>query len=67
MYEVSGTLMEAIGKIEGKGDPIIAAGTTGSGKSAVEEASASNPITQALLGVREASGKGSIRRFQKIS
>lgn len=60
MYEVSNEVMEAIGRVEGKGDPIVAAGTTGSGKSAVEEASASHPVTQALLGIREASGKGSV-------
>ena len=57
MYKVSDEVMEAISKIDGKGDPVVAAGTTGSGKSAVEEASAKNPVTQSLLGIREASGK----------
>ena len=52
MYKVSDEVMEAISKIDGKGDPVVAAGTTGSGKSAVEEASAKNPVTQSLLGVR---------------
>lgn len=67
MYTVSNDLMEAIGKIEGKGDPVVAAGTTGSGKSAVEEASASHTTTQALLGVREASGKGSVTQASTIA
>lgn len=67
MYEVSSQVMEAIGRVEGKGDPIVAAGTTGSGKSAVEEASASHPVTQALLGIREASGKGSVTMASTIA
>lgn len=67
MYEVSNEVMAAIGKVEGKGDPIVAAGTTGSGKSAVEEASASHPVTQALLGIREASGKGSVTKASTIA
>lgn len=67
MYEISNEVMEAISRVEGKGDPIIAAGTTGSGKSAVEEASASHPVTQALLGIREASGKGSITKASTIA
>lgn len=67
MYEVSNEVMEAIGRVEGKGEPIVAAGTTGSGKSAVEEASASHPVTQALLGIREASGKGSVTKASTIA
>ena len=67
MYEISNEVMEAISRVEGKGDPIIAAGTTGSGKSAVEEAAASHPVTQALLGIREASGKGSITKTSTIA
>lgn len=67
MYKVSNEVMEAIGRVEGKGDPIVAAGTTGSGKSAVEEASASHPVTQALLGIREASGKGSVTKASTIA
>lgn len=67
MYEVSNEVMEAIGRVEGKGEPILAAGTTGSGKSAVEEASASHPVTQALLGIREASGKGSVTKASTIA
>ena len=67
MYGVGNELMEAIGRVEGKGDPIVAAGTTGSGKSAVEEASASHPVTQVLLGIREASGKGSVTKASTIA
>ena len=67
MYEVSNEVMEAISRVEGKGEPIVAAGTTGSGKSAVEEASASHPVTQALLGIREASGKGSVTKASTIA
>lgn len=67
MYEVSNEVMEAIGRVEGKGDPIVAAGTTGSGKSAVEEASASHPVAQTLLGIREASGKGSVTKASTIA
>ena len=67
MYEISNEVMEAISRVEGKGDPIIAAGTTGSGKSAVEEAAASHPVAQALLGIREASGKGSITKTSTIA
>lgn len=67
MYEVSNEVMEAVGRIEGKGDPIVAAGTTGSGKSAVEEASASHPVVQALLRIREASGKGSVTKASAIA
>lgn len=67
MYKVSDEVMEAISKIDGKGDPVVAAGTTGSGKSAVEEASAKNPVTQSLLGIREASGKGSVTKASTIA
>lgn len=67
MYKVSDEVMEAISKIDGKGDPVVAAGTTGSGKSAVEEASAKNPVTQSLLGIREASGKGSVIKASTIA
>ena len=67
MYEISNDVMEAIGRVEGKGEPIVAAGTTGSGKSAVEEASASHPVTQSLLGIREASGKGSVTKASTIA
>ena len=67
MYEVTNEIMEAIGRVEGKGDPIVAAGTTGSGKSAVEEASASHVVTQTLLGIREASGKGSVTKVNTIA
>lgn len=67
MYKVSDEVMEAINKIDGKGDPVVAAGTTGSGKSAVEEASAKNPVTQSLLGIREASGKGSVTKASTIA
>lgn len=67
MYKVSDEVMEAISKIDGKGDPVVAAGTTGSGKSAVEEASAKNPVTQSLLGIREASGKGSVTKVSTIA
>lgn len=67
MYKVSDEVMEAISKIDRKGDPVVAAGTTGSGKSAVEEASAKNPVTQSLLGIREASGKGSVTKASTIA
>lgn len=67
MYKVSDEVMEAISKIDGKGDPVVAAGTTGSGKSTVEEASAKNPVTQSLLGIREASGKGSVTKASTIA
>ena len=67
MYEVNEELKAAIGKVEGKGEPVVAAGTTGSGKSAVEEASASHPTTQALLAIREASGKGSVTKASTIA
>lgn len=67
MYKVSDEVMEAISKIDGKGDPVVAAGTTGSGKSAVEEASAKNPVTQSLLRIREASGKGSVTKASTIA
>lgn len=67
MYEVNEELKAAIGKVEGKGEPVVAAGTTGSGKSAVEEASASHPVTQALLAIREASGKGSVTKASTIA
>ena len=67
MYEISNDVMNAIGRVEGKGEPIVAAGTTGSGKSAVEEASASHPVTQSLLGIREASGKGSVIKASTIA
>lgn len=67
MYKISEEVMEAIDRIEGKGAPIVAAGTTGSGKSAVEEACASHPVTQALLGIREASGKGSVTKANTIA
>lgn len=67
MYEVNNDIIEAIGKIEGKGEPVVAVGTTGSGKSAVEEASARNPITQALLEKREASGKGSVTKVSTVA
>lgn len=67
MHKVSDEVMEAISKIDGKGDPVVTAGTTGSGKSAVEEASAKNPVTQSLLGIREASGKGSVTKASTIA
>lgn len=67
MYKVSNEVMEAIGRIEGKGEPIVSAGTTGSGKSAVEEASARNLVTQSLLRIREASGKGSVTKVRTIA
>ena len=67
MYKIKDELKVAIGKVEGKGDPVVAAGTTGSGKSAVEEASAKNEVTQALLAVREASGKGSVTKVTTIA
>lgn len=67
MYEVSNEIIEAISRVEGKGEPIVAAGATGSGKSAVEEASASHPTTQSLLAIREASGKGSVTMASTIA
>lgn len=67
MYKISDEVMEVISKIDGKGDPVVAAGTTGSGKSAVEEASAKNPVAQSLLGIREASGKGSVTKASTIA
>lgn len=66
MYKISDEVMEGIVRIEGKGDPIVAAGTTGSGKSAVVEACASHPVVQTLLGTREASGKGSVTKANTI-
>lgn len=67
MYEISNEVMEAISRVEGKGDPIIAAGTTGSGKSTVEAAAARHEDTEALLRIREASGKGSITKTSTIA
>lgn len=52
-------IKSALTMVEGKGDPITAAGTTESGKSTAMDALAGNPEVQALLGIREASGKGS--------
>ncbi len=66
MYEVNEELKVAIGKVEGKGETTVSTGTTGGGKSAVEEASASHPVTQNLLAVREASGKGSVTKASTI-
>lgn len=67
MYKISDKVMGAIGRVEGKGEPIVTAGTTASGKSAVEEASASHPVTQSLLAMREASGKGSVTKVSTIA
>lgn len=67
MYKINNELLEAIGKIEGKGEPVITAGPTGSGKSASIAASASHPVAQILLGSREASGKGSVTKVNTIA
>ncbi len=60
-------LKEALEKVEGKGDPIAAAGTTESGKSTSMDALASHPDVQELMGVREASGKGSTSEVSIIA
>lgn len=57
--KISEEIMEAIGMVEGKGDPNVIAGTTESGKSTVIEAIAKSEAVQELLSIREASGKGS--------
>ena len=67
MLTVNDEFLEAIDKVEGKGDPTVSAGTTGSGKSAVEEACARHPVTQSLLSIREASGKGSVTKASAIA
>lgn len=67
MYEVSQGFLETLSKVVGKGDPTVAVGTTGSGKSAVEEACAKHPVAQSLLAVREASGKGSVTKASAVA
>ncbi len=67
MFKVNDEILDAISKVEGKGDPIVSAGTTGSGKSAVEEACANHEVTQCLLGIREASGKGSTSKTSAVA
>lgn len=52
-------IKKALSKVEGKGDPIVAAGTTESGKSTAMGALAKTEVVQELLSIREASGKGS--------
>jgi hypothetical protein len=57
--EISKEMMDAVGMVEGKGDPIAISGTTECGKSTAMEAAAKHEAVQELLGIREALGKGS--------
>lgn len=66
MIKAGQDIRDAISKVEGKGDPIVSAGTTGSGKSTVETACARHYATQSLLAIREASGKGSIANTSMV-
>ena len=59
MLKATEKILDAIKKVEGKGEPIISVGTTGSGKSALDEACAMHEATQHLLSLRVSSGKGS--------
>lgn len=67
MNKIDEAVLEAISKISDKGEPIVTTGTTGSGKSALEEACAKNPIPQKYLELREASGKGSLVQVSSIA
>ena len=53
-------LLEAIDKINGKGEPLVVVGATGSGKSTALGACAKDPVVQNLLSIREANGNGSL-------
>lgn len=66
MKKVNNEILEAVGKVEGKGEPTVIVGSTGSGKSAILEACAKDSIPQILLGFREASGKGSVMKASTV-
>lgn len=66
MFKVNEGILDAIRRVEGKGDPIVSAGTTGSGKSALEVACARHNVTQHFLEIREASGKGSTSKASAV-
>lgn len=53
-------LRMALGQIQGKGDPTLLTGATGSGKSAVITECAKHQTVQRLLSERESEGKGSL-------
>ena len=64
---ISSEVMEAVGVVEGKGDPNVIAGTTECGKSTAMEATAKGETVQNLLSIREASGKGSTSEVSLIA
>lgn len=57
--KINEKMKDALAKVEGKGDPTVVAGTTESGKTTTMNALAKSEDVQALLEIREASGKGS--------
>lgn len=59
MKSMSAQLFEATGQVQGKGDPILLIGATGSGKSAFLTECAKTDIVKCLLSMRESEGKGS--------
>lgn len=60
-------IMDALVMVEGKGDPMVVAGTTESGKSTAMNALAKNEDVQELLSKREAYGKGSTSEMSIIA
>lgn len=60
MKEMTTQLLEAIQQIQGKGDPVLLIGATGSGKSAFNTECAQHPSVQRALSMRESEGKGSL-------
>lgn len=60
MKSMSTQLFEAIRQVQGKGDPILLSGATGSGKSALLTECAKTDIVKRLLSMRESEGKGSL-------
>lgn len=60
-------IKKALVMVEGKGDPMVVAGTTESGKSTAMDALAKNEDVQELLSIREASGKGSTSEVSIIA
>lgn len=64
---VQNSIKDAVQAVKGKGSPIVATGTTESGKSTMMAALAKNSGVQELLSIREADGKGSTSEVEVIA